>query len=185
MYLIVGLGNPEPEYSKTRHNMGFDTVNKLAEKYNIKFDKKEFDGIYGSGTIEDKKVILLKPQTYMNESGKSIIKIKNFYKIEDENTIIVYDDIDLEVGTVKIRKEGGAGTHNGMKSVIENLATTKFPRVRIGTGKPEFKELLISYVIQKMTDEEYKNLAPSIDKAEIAVEEILKDGIDNAMNKIN
>ena len=112
MYLIVGLGNPEPTYSMTRHNMGFDTINIISKKYNIELDKKDFEGIYGSGTIKNEKVILLKPQTYMNESGKSIIKAKNFYKIENDNIIVIYDDIDLEVGVVKIRKKGGAGTHN-------------------------------------------------------------------------
>ena len=185
MYLIVGLGNPEPMYSKTRHNMGFDTVNLIAKKHNIEFDKKGFDGIYGMGNIENEKVILLKPQTYMNESGKSIIQIKNFYKIENDKIIIIYDDIDLEPGTVKLRKKGGAGTHNGMKSVVEHLGTTEFPHVRIGTGTPEFKDILISYVINKMSDEEYEKLIPAIEKAAISVEEIIKDGIDNAMNKMN
>ena len=185
MYLIVGLGNPEPTYNMTRHNMGFDTINLISKKYNIELDKKDFDGIYGSGEIEGKKVILLKPQTYMNESGKSIIKVKNFFKIENDNIIIIYDDIDLEVGIVKIRKKGGAGTHNGMKSVVENLGTTEFPHIRIGTGKPIFKELLISYVINKMSNEEYEKLIPSIDKAETAVENILKYGVDEAMNKLN
>ena len=112
MYLIVGLGNPEPEYSMTRHNMGFDVINLIAEKYDIKLDKKDFEGIYGIGEIENEKVILLKPQTYMNESGKSIIKVKNFYKIPLENVIIIYDDIDLPEGVLKLRKKGGAGTHN-------------------------------------------------------------------------
>ena len=150
MYLIVGLGNPEPEYSRTRHNMGFDAINMLAKKYDIEFNKKEFDGLLGSGMISNKKVILLKPQTYMNESGKSIIKVKNFYKIENENIIVIYDDIDLDVGVVKLRKKGGAGTHNGVKSVVENLQSIKFPHIRIGTGMPEFKELLISYVLEKL-----------------------------------
>ena len=185
MYLIVGLGNPEPEYSKTRHNMGFDTVNLVAEKHNIVLDKKGFDGIYGCGTIESEKVILLKPQTYMNESGKSITQVRDFYKIENKDIIIIYDDIDLDVGVVKLRKSGGAGTHNGMKSVVEQLGTTDFPRIRIGTGKPEFKELLISYVIQKMNEEDYETLTPSIQKAAISVETIIKEGIDIAMNKLN
>ena len=185
MYLIVGLGNPEPEYSKTRHNMGFDVINLLAKKHNIELNKKEFDGIYGSGIIEGEKVILLKPQTYMNESGKSIEKVRNFYKIENDKIIVIYDDIDLEVGVVKLRKKGGAGTHNGMKSVVEHLATTEFPHVRIGTGMPVFKEILISYVIEKLNDEEYEKLAPSIDKAALATETIIKKGIDNAMNELN
>ena len=185
MYLIVGLGNPEPEYSKTRHNMGFDVINKIAENYDIEVTKKGFEGIYGIGEIEGKKVILLKPQTYMNESGKSVIKAKEYYKIPMENIIIIYDDIDLDVGVVKLRKKGGAGTHNGMKSIIEHLGKGDFIHIRIGTGKPEFKELLISHVIGKLSDDEYEKLIPSIEKAAESIPEILKNGIDNAMNKFN
>ena len=185
MYLIVGLGNPEPTYSKTRHNMGFDVINMVAEKYNIKFNKNDFEAIYGIGEIEGKKAILLKPQTYMNESGKSIIRAKNFFKIENEDIIVVHDDIDIEAGIVKIRKQGGAGTHNGMKSVIKELGTTRFPRIRIGTGMPIFKELLTQYVLEKMNDTDYNNMKPAIEKGKIAVESILKYGIDKAMNKCN
>lgn len=182
MYLIVGLGNPEPEYSKTRHNMGFDTVNLIAEKYNIKVSKNDFDGLYGQGEIENEKVILLKPQTYMNESGKSIQKIKNFYKIQMQNIIVIYDDIDLPEAVVKLRKKGGAGTHNGMKSVISYLNSQDFSHVRIGTGMPEFKELLVPYVIQKLTDNQYDVLKPAIEKAANATVDIITKGIDVAMN---
>lgn len=185
MYLIVGLGNPEPEYSRTRHNMGFDVINILAEKYNISVSKKDFEGLYGIGEIEGKRVILLKPLTYMNESGKSIVKAKNFYKVNPENIIIIYDDIDLDVGVVKIRKKGGAGTHNGMKSVIESIGTSEFPHIRVGTGKPIFKELLIPHVLEKLNEDKYKELVPSIKKAMTMVIEIIKSNIDIAMNKYN
>ena len=185
MYLIVGLGNPEPEYSKTRHNMGFDVINKLSEKYNIDVKKEKFDGIYGSGTIENEKVILLKPQTYMNLSGKSVIQYANFYKINPENILIIYDDIDIETGKMKIRKKGGPGTHNGMKSVVSELNTAQFPRIRVGTGCQETIGNLIDYVISKVSNEEYKRLEEGIDKATEAVATILKIGIDNAMNKLN
>ena len=185
MYLIVGLGNPEPEYSMTRHNMGFDVINLIAEKYDIKLDKKDFEGIYGIGEIENEKVILLKPQTYMNESGKSIIKVKNFYKIPLENVIIIYDDIDLPEGVLKLRKKGGAGTHNGMKSVISELNSEEFPHVRVGTGAPIFKELLISYVIEKIDDKQYEKLKPEIEKASKAVPDIIAKGIELAMNLYN
>lgn len=185
MYLIVGLGNPEPEYSKTRHNMGFDVINKLSEKYNIDVKKEKFDGIYGSGTIENEKVILLKPQTYMNLSGKSVIQYANFYKIDPENILIIYDDIDIETGKMKIRKKGGPGTHNGMKSVVSELNTAQFPRIRVGTGSQETIGNLIDYVISKVSNEEYKRLEEGIDKATEAVATILKIGIDNAMNKLN
>lgn len=185
MYLIVGLGNPEPEYSNTRHNMGFDVINKLAQKYNIKVEKRGFDSLYGSGIIEKEKVILCKPQTFMNLSGEAIIKFVNYYKIPLSNVIIIYDDIDIEPGVVKIRKKGGAGTHNGMKSVIENLETTEFPHVRVGTGQPQNKSDLIEYVIGKVSKEEYMILAKGIAIGVEAVEKILKNGIDNAMNFIN
>ena len=185
MYLIVGLGNPEPSYSKTRHNMGFDVINLVAEKYNIKFDKKGFDSVYGVGEIEGNKVVLLKPQTYMNESGKAIFKAKNFYKIKNSELILIYDDIDLDEGVVKIRKQGGAGTHNGMKSVIKELGNSNFARVRIGTGMPIFKEMLMAYVIEKLKDEDYEKLKPAIKQGAEGVVNILKEGIDNAMNLCN
>ena len=185
MYVIVGLGNPEPEYSNTRHNMGFDTINKIAKKYNIEFSKTKFKGIYGTGTIEGEKVILLKPQTFMNLSGESIKEIIDFYKLNTDNLIIIYDDIDIEPGIIKLRKIGGPGTHNGMKSVIKEIGTEKFPRVRIGIGKPEHKGDLINYVIGKIPEEDKKILEKSTDVAKDAVIEIIKNGMDKAMNLFN
>ena len=185
MYLIVGLGNPEPEYSKTRHNMGFDVINELSKKYDIKVEKQGFDALYGTGMIENEKVILCKPQTYMNLSGESIIQFVNYYKIDIENVIIIYDDIDIEPGIVKLRKKGGPGSHNGMKSVVEELNSTDFPRVRVGIGKPEFKGDTINYVIGKMPEEEFEKLDKATQIAANAVVEIVKNGIDTAMNKFN
>ena len=185
MYLIVGLGNPEPEYSFTRHNMGFDVVNKLAEKYGINIKKEGFKSLYGIGTIEDEKVILCKPQTYMNLSGEAIIQFVNYYKIEPSHVIVIYDDIDISPGIAKLRKTGGAGSHNGMKSVIQNMGTTNFPHIRIGTGMPENKSNLINYVIGKVSKEEYFILENGINNGAEAVSLILKNGIDNAMNIIN
>lgn len=185
MYLIVGLGNPEEEYSNTRHNMGFDTINKIAKQYNIEVNKNKFKGLCGSGIIENKKVILLKPQTYMNLSGESIKETMDFYKIQKENLIIIYDDIDLEAGIIKIRKKGGPGTHNGMKSVISNIKTQEFARVRVGIGKPERKEQLIEYVIGKIPDKDQKILDEATTKSKEALIEIIKNGVDIAMNKFN
>ena len=185
MYLIVGLGNPEEEYSHTRHNMGFDTVNKLAKQYDIEINKKKFKGIYGVGNIEGEKVIILKPQTYMNLSGESIKEAIDFYKIESENIIIIYDDIDIKPGIIKVRKTGGPGTHNGMKSVIQNIQMKEFPRVRVGIGMPEHKNDLINYVIGKIPEEEKEILDKSTTTAKEAVIEIIKNGIDIAMNKFN
>lgn len=181
----MGFGNPEPEYSKTRHNVGFDAVNYISEKYNIEIKKKEFDSLIGSGIINGEKVILMKPQTYMNESGKAVIQAMNFYKLPMENLIVIYDDIDIDEGIVKIRKKGGPGTHNGMRSLMEYLNNVNFPRVRIGTGKPVFKELLIQHVIEKLSDEKYKIYVPVIEKAGNAAVDIIEKGVDLAMNLNN
>ena len=185
MYLLVGLGNPEEDYSKTRHNMGFNVINKIAEKYNIEVNKKKFDGLYGDGIIENKKVILLKPQTYMNLSGKSIIQVVNFYKIPFENIIVIYDDIDVEPGLIRIRKKGSSGSHNGMKSVIEELGTEEFARIRIGIGKPQHEGDMINYVIGAIPQGEEEKLKEGVEKGAEAITEILKNNIDIAMNKYN
>lgn len=185
MYLIVGLGNPENEYANTRHNMGFDTINEIAKNNNINITKNKFKGLYETVVIQGKKVILLKPQTYMNLSGESIKEIVDFYNIETDKIIVIYDDIDTEKGKIRIRKKGNAGTHNGMKSVVEELGTTEFNRIRVGIGQPEFKNDMINYVIGKIPKEEKEVLQQGVKKAAEAVEEILKNGIEIAMNKFN
>ena len=136
MYLVVGLGNPEEEYKGTRHNMGFDVVNEIASKYAVSMERKKFDAIFGETIIEGQKVILIKPQTYMNLSGVAVKQFVDFYKIPMEQVIVIYDDMDIEKGTMKIRKKGGAGSHNGMKSVISQIGSEDFPRIRIGIGAP-------------------------------------------------
>ncbi len=185
MYLIVGLGNPEEDYSRTRHNMGFDTINKIAEQYGIEMSKKKFDSLYGEGRIEKEKVILLKPQTYMNLSGKAILQVVQFYKIPMEDICVIYDDMDIEPGQIKIRKKGGAGSHNGMKSIVQELQTEEFARIRVGIGKPQFKEDAINYVIGAIPEEERKKLEEGTTKAKEAIIEIVKNGMDMAMNKFN
>lgn len=185
MYLIVGLGNPETDYSRTRHNMGFDVVNKIAEKFDIKVNKTKFKGLYGTGSINGEKVVLLKPQTFMNLSGESVQEFVNFYKIENKYLIVVYDDIDTNPGKIRIRKSGGPGTHNGMKSVVNCLNSADFTRVRVGIGEPEHKGDLINYVIGHITDEDYEYLNEGISLAADAIEEIIKNGVDIAMNKYN
>ncbi len=185
MELIVGLGNPEADYSKTRHNMGFNVINELAQKYNIEVNKKKFDSLYGEGSIEGKKVILLKPQTYMNLSGDAIIQVVRFYKIPIENIYVIYDDMDINPGQIKIRKKGGAGSHNGMKSVVSNLQTEEFARIRVGIGTPQNKQEAISYVIGAIPEEEIKTLNEGVKQATEAMISILKDGIDKAMNTFN
>lgn len=185
MYLIVGLGNPEEEYAKTRHNMGFDVINKLAENQEIKINKNKFNSLYGSGIIEGEKVILIKPQTFMNLSGTAIREFKNFYKVNSENIIVIYDDLDIQPGIIKIRKKGGAGTHNGMKSVVKELGTEDFPRIRIGIGTPEYKNDLLNYILTKIPEEQYKILERSIIAASDAIPTIIRNGIDIAMNQYN
>ena len=185
MYLIVGLGNPENEYANTRHNMGFDTINEIAKKNNINITKKKFKALYETGIIQEKKIILLKPQTYMNLSGQSIKEVVDFYNIQHEKIIIIYDDIDIDKGKIKIRKKGSAGSHNGMKSIIKELGFSEFGRVRVGIGQPEFKNDMINYVIGKVSEEEQNILQQGVKKAAEAVEEIIKSGIDIAMNKFN
>lgn len=184
MFLIVGLGNPESDYANTRHNMGFNVINKISEKYNIPVEKKKFKGLYGTGDIEGQKVILLKPQTYMNLSGDSVLEAVNFYKINPDNILIIYDDIDLKPGVIRIRKGGSAGSHNGMKSVIGCLGSSDFPRIRIGIGKPENGNL-IEYVIGAIDELDKEKLSIGVDIAAEAVETILKENIDIAMNKFN
>ncbi len=185
MYLIVGLGNPEKDYSNTRHNMGFHAINKIAKQYEIEITRNKFKGIYGTGNIEGKKVILLKPQTFMNLSGESIKAIIQFYKIGKEQIIIIYDDMDVEQGKIKIRKLGGPGTHNGMKSVVHELNTQDLKRIRIGIGKPKEKEDIIEYVLGPIPEEEKETLEKGAELAKEAVIQIIKNGIDKAMNQFN
>ena len=185
MYLIIGLGNPEEEYSKTRHNMGFNTINLISKQCKIEINKNKFQGLYETTIIEGQKVILIKPQTYMNLSGNCVQEFVNFYKIEKENIIVIYDDMDIEPGQIKVRKQGGPGGHNGMKSIIQMLGTQEFLRIRVGIGRPKRDGDEINYVIGAIPQEEIPKLNDGVEKAKDAVIEILKNGIDSAMNKFN
>ena len=185
MYLIVGLGNPEPEYNKTRHNMGFDVINKLAKKYNINLNKNNFNAIYQNAIIEGEKVILVKPQTYMNSSGESVRQFVDFYKIPIENVLVIYDDMDTEIEKIRIRSKGGPGSHKGMKSLICELNSEEFPRIRVGIGRPKNEFDRIDYVIGHINEEEYKRLVIGQNKAVDAISYFIKNGIDNTMNKYN
>lgn len=185
MYLIVGLGNPEEEYSRTRHNMGFDAINKISIDNHILVSKEKFNSIYGIGNIEKEKVILLKPQTYMNLSGQAVKKFKDFFKVENHHIIVIYDDIDLEPGNIRVRAKGNPGTHNGMKSVTHELNSIDFARVRIGVGKPEYKDDLTNYILSHINDDDYKKLEKGIECASKATIDIVKNGINFAMNQYN
>ncbi|MFL0247998.1 aminoacyl-tRNA hydrolase [Candidatus Clostridium stratigraminis] len=183
MYLIVGLGNPGIEYSHTRHNVGFDVIDLLAEKYNIKINRIKFKGSIGEGSISGEKVILLKPSTFMNLSGESVIEASNFYKIPKENIIVLYDDISLEVGRLRVRPDGSAGGHNGIKNIIQHLSSEIFPRVKVGVGQP--KGDLVRHVLGSFSKEEREVLSKVFQNAALAAVTIISDGITEAMNKYN
>ena len=183
MFLIVGLGNPGKEYDGTRHNIGFEAIDYIANKYNIELNRIKFKGVFGEGFIEGKKVILLKPTTYMNLSGDSIREVVNFYKINSEDIIVLYDDISLDVGRLRIREKGSAGGHNGIKSTIANLSTDVFPRVKIGVGGP--KGNLVSHVLGKFSQEEMQVLNKTIVATSDAVEHMIVRDVKEAMNKFN
>lgn len=185
MFLIVGLGNPEEEYGNTRHNMGFKVINEISKQFDIDVTKNKFKGLCGSGNIDGEKVVLLKPQTYMNLSGEAINQYLAFYKIGAEDLIIIYDDIDTEPGKIRVRKQGSAGTHNGMKSVVSCVATENFTRIRVGIGMPEYKTDLMNYVIGNIKEEDKPILQQGVELAKQAVIEIIKNGVDSAMNKYN
>lgn len=183
MYLIVGLGNPGTQYKGTRHNVGFDILDLISEKYNIVVNRIKFKGVYGEGNIEGEKVILLKPSTFMNLSGESVREAVSFYKINASNIIILHDDISLEVGRLRIRSKGSAGGHNGLKSIILNLSSDEFIRFKIGVGQP--KGELVSHVLGKFSKDERK-LIDDVNKATVeAVELVIKQGAALTMNKFN
>ena len=185
MYIIVGLGNPEPEYANTRHNMGFDVINKLAHKYDISLNRTKYNAIYGTGIIEEEKVILIKPQTFMNNSGESVVEFVHFYKEPLANMLVVYDDMDTEIEKIRVRSKGGPGSHNGMKSIVYELKSEDFPRIRVGIGRPKEEFDRIDYVIGQIPTEEYIELQNGENLAVEAIEYWIKNGIDNTMNKFN
>ena len=186
MYLIAGLGNPTREYDKTRHNVGFSVIDVLADRYNIDVSDRKHKALCGRGVIEGEKVLLLKPQTFMNLSGESIREAVDFYKVDPETEfLVIYDDISLAPGHLRIRKKGSAGGHNGIKNIILHLGTQVFPRVRVGVGeKPEGYDLA-DYVLGHFQGDEKKLMEEAYDRAAAAVVEILTDGPDKAMNDFN
>lgn len=184
MYIIAGLGNPGKQYENTRHNMGFITIDYLAGKNDIKVNKIKHKALVGEGRISGQKVLLVKPQTYMNLSGESIRQVMDYYKEDMEKLIVIYDDIDIELGTVRIRKKGSAGSHNGMKSIIYDLKSDQFPRIRIGIGNDK-KTDLRSFVTGGFRKEEVKPLEDAVTRAALSAECIVEKGIEKAMNEYN
>jgi len=185
MYIIAGLGNPGQIYAKTRHNVGFITVDILAGMLGINIDKAFGKALIAKGNIEHEKVLLVKPQAFMNLSGESILDIKNWYKVDLSNIIVIYDDVDLKVGCLRIRRSGSAGTHNGMRSVISNLNSEEFPRVRVGIGAAPLQMELADYVLSTFSDQELPLIAEACDRAVKAVKLIITGGIEEAMRQCN
>lgn len=185
VYYLSDFGNPGTEYEKTRHNVGFKAIDKIAENFKISMSKNKFDAIIGEGFCGTEKVILVKPQTYMNLSGTSIKQIVDFYKLDLSNLIVIYDDIDIPLGKIKIKPSGSSGTHNGMRNIVAMLSSEEFTRIRIGTDKPKFNMNLADYVLMNMTKEEEQVLEPAIINASKAVERIINTNVQSAMNEFN
>ena len=185
MYIIVGLGNPSKSYDGTRHNVGFEVIDRLSREYNISVDLKKHKAICGKGAIEGVKVILAKPQTYMNLSGESVRELLDYYKVEEKDIIVIYDDISLEPGQLRIRAKGSAGGHNGIKNIIANLGTQEFPRVKVGIGgKPKDWDLA-DYVLSRFQGGEREAMGEAFSQAAEAVKVMVTEGINEAMNKYN
>ena len=185
MFIIAGLGNPTDEYAGTRHNAGFDVIDVIAEKYNIAVTERKSRAFCGKGIIEGQKVILVKPQTYMNSSGESLRAAADYYKIAPEDIIVIYDDISLAPGQLRVRAKGSAGGHNGIKSIIAHLGTQEFPRVRVGVGEKPSRMDLADYVLGHFSAEDRKIVADAVKEAADAACEIIESGIDHAMNAHN
>ena len=186
MFLIVGLGNPEKKYDKTRHNIGFDTIDALADKYNISMNEKKHKALCGTGVIDGVKVLLAKPQTYMNLSGDSVAEIVNFYKIDpEEEMIVIFDDISLAPGNIRVRKKGSAGGHNGIKSIIARTGTQNFMRIKVGVGEKPAGWDLADHVLGHFSREDRALVEDAIKDAEAAAVLMRQGQVDKAMNDFN
>ena len=185
MKIIVGLGNPGTEYENTRHNLGYKVIDKLSEELGIEVDKNKFTANYGYKTINGEKIILLKPLTYMNLSGDSVIQVANYYKVDSKDIIVIYDDIDIQVGKIRIKPSGGPGTHNGMRDIVKKLSKSDFVRVRVGSGSSNMGNNLADYVLSNFRKEEIPAISEAIKTAKDSVLLILNEGVESAMNKYN
>lgn len=186
MYIIVGLGNPGRQYAHTRHNVGFDTIDELADRYHISVDTKKHKALYGKGMIEGNRVILAKPQTFMNLSGESVRELIDFYKIDEtKELIVIYDDISLEPGQLRLRTKGSAGGHNGIKNIIAHLGGQEFKRVKVGIGEKPRGYDLADYVLSHFSKEEKEHIEEALKRAREAVVKILEGDMDAAMNEYN
>ncbi len=186
MFVIVGLGNPDKKYEHTRHNIGFDVIDALADKYNIDIREKKHKALCGTGVIEGTKVLLVKPLTYMNLSGEAVGEVMNFYKLDpEEDLLVIFDDISLEPGNIRIRKKGSAGGHNGIKSIIAHTGTTAFKRIKVGVGEKPKDWDLADHVLGRFSNEDREKVEEAIADSINAAVLIMQDEIDLAMNKFN
>lgn len=185
MFVVIGLGNPGKDYTNTRHNVGFDTIDILARRNKIDLTKIKFKAVYGEGRIGNEKVLLVKPQTFMNNSGLSVREIIQFYKVPIENIIVIVDDIDIEFASVRVKQKGSAGSHNGLKSIIYHLQDENFPRVKIGIGKKHPNQDLADFVLSRFSKEDRQDIEEILIVAAEAVENIICHDINYAMNKFN
>ena len=186
MWLIAGLGNPGLQYEKTRHNAGFMAADRLAEKHGAQFNKHKFDAVCADFKINDNRILLVKPQTYMNNSGRAVSALLNFYKIPTERLIVMFDDISLDIGKLRLRRKGSHGGHNGIKDIIELTGTDDIMRIKIGVGERENRDYdLKDWVLGKIPTEQMTDFNKALDRAALAAEEIITRGIDSAMNKYN
>lgn len=185
MYIIAGLGNPTKEYDKTRHNVGFSVIDALADQYNIDVSERKHKALCGRGAIEGQKVVLMKPQTFMNLSGESIRAAVDFYKVDPEDIIIIYDDISLEPGQLRIRLKGSAGGHNGIKNIIAHLGTQEFPRIKVGVGAKPPRMDLADYVLSRFSQGEQRLMDDAFKEAADAAVMMMTDGAERAMNHFN
>ena len=185
-WLIVGLGNPGKEYERTRHNAGFRALDILADKLGCKVDKLKFQGLYGQCTYQGKKLYLLKPQTYMNLSGRSVLQLSAYFHIPPQRIVVIFDDISLEPGRLRIRGDGSAGGHNGIKSIIAEVGSQDFPRVKVGVGaKPHAEQDLANWVLSTFSAQEEKALASSLERAADAALTVVAKGVYEAANRFN
>ena len=184
-YCIVGLGNPGRQYEETKHNVGFKVIDRLAEKYDIKVDKFKNKAFVGDGIIRNKRVLLVKPQTFMNLSGESVREIVNFYKIPQERFVVIFDDISLPPGSVRIREKGSHGGHNGIRNIIDQMGTDQFYRIKVGVGEKPSGWDLADYVLSKFSEEDLPAMDEGMDKAVKGVELMLSRGIAEAANRVN
>lgn len=185
MYVVIGLGNPGKDYTNTRHNVGFDTIDILAKRNKIEMNKIKFKAVYGEGRIGNEKTLLVKPQTYMNNSGVCLREIIQFYKIPLENIIVIVDDIDIDFAAIRVKQRGSAGSHNGLKSIIYHLQDDNFPRIKIGIGKKHPNQDLADFVLSRFSKEDRQDIEEMLIVAAEAVENIVCHDINYAMNKFN